>query len=98
MALASRLRRRYPLRASPRVSGRNLALRHSCIIFLGFATVLRTVTGLGEVRVRVFYDRVRIPMTQLALQCGIARLCAVVVLSSSFGLVLVVGVLRHVCS
>jgi hypothetical protein len=36
-------------------------------------------------------------VAQLALQGGIARLFAVVVLGGSFGLVLVMGILRHVC-
>src|ERR1700730_2285187 len=77
------------------VSGWNLALRHPCIRLLGLAAVLRARAGFGEVRIRVLYDRVRIPMAQLALQGGIARLFAVVVLGGSFGLVLVMGILRH---
>src|SRR5712671_164747 len=80
-----------------RISGENSPLRHSYVL-LGLATVFRARAGFGEVRVSVFYKRVRIPVAQLALQGGIAWMFDVVVLGGSFGLILVMGILRHVCS
>src|SRR6202011_5167772 len=94
IALASSLRLTNRPRPRSPISGGNSPLHH-LFVLLGLATVFWARAGFGEVRVRVLYDRVRIPMAQLALQGGIARLFAVVVLGGSFGLVLIMGILRH---
>jgi hypothetical protein len=60
--------------------------------------MLRAAAGLREVRVRALYHWVRVAVAQLALQGGVAWLCALVVLGSPFRFVLILDIPQHVFS